>query len=92
LLVLSRHRDEEILIGDPGPDQITIVVVDIRGDKVRLGVKAPKDMPVHRKEVADAIARNGDAGYSPRQRAQKRRDQAAQLLREAEQLERRAGG
>lgn len=53
MLVLSRHRDGEILIGD----DIIISVVDIRGDKVRLGITAPKDVPVHRREVYDAIQR-----------------------------------
>lgn len=51
MLVLSRQRDEEIVIGG----NIVVTVVDIRGDKVRLGITAPKDMPVHRKEVQDAI-------------------------------------
>lgn len=53
MLVLSRHRDESIVIGDG----ITITVVDIRGDKVRLGINAPQDVPVHRQEVYDAIQR-----------------------------------
>ena len=53
MLVLSRHRDESIMIGD----NVTITVVDIRGDKVRLGIDAPKDIPVHRQEVYDAIKR-----------------------------------
>lgn len=53
MLVLSRHRDESIVIGD----NIKIVVVDIRGDRVRLGVEAPSDVPVHRQEVYDAIQR-----------------------------------
>lgn len=52
MLVLSRRIDEVICIG---PD-ITVMVVDIRGDKVRLGVTAPKELAIHRKEVADAIA------------------------------------
>ncbi len=51
MLVLSRHRDETIMIGD----DIELTVVDIRGDKVRIGVKAPSNVPVHRKEVYDAI-------------------------------------
>lgn len=51
MLVLSRQRDESIMIGD----DIEIMVVDIRGDKVRLGIVAPKDVPIHRKEVYDAI-------------------------------------
>ena len=53
MLVLSRQRDESIIIGD----NIEITVVDIRGDKVRLGVSAPKEISVHRKEVYDAIRR-----------------------------------
>lgn len=53
MLVLSRHRDECIMIGD----DVTITVVDIRGDKVRLGIEAPKDIPVHRQEVYEAIKR-----------------------------------
>ena len=53
MLVLSRQRDETIMIGD----DVQITVVDIRGDKVRLGITAPKSIPVHRKEVYDAIQR-----------------------------------
>ena len=53
MLVLSRHRDESIMIGD----DVVITIVDIRGDKVRLGIDAPQDIPVHRREVYDAIKR-----------------------------------
>jgi carbon storage regulator len=53
MLVLSRKKDESIVINN----DITIVVVEIRGDKVRLGVEAPKEVPVHRREVFEAIAR-----------------------------------
>ena len=53
MLVLSRQRDESIIIGD----NIEITVVDIRGDKVRLGITAPAHIPVHRKEVYEAIKR-----------------------------------
>lgn len=53
MLVLSRQRDESIIIGD----HIVITVVDIRGDKVRLGIEAPKEVPVHRQEVYEAIQR-----------------------------------
>jgi carbon storage regulator len=53
MLVLSRTRDETIMIGD----DIEITVVDIRGDKVRLGINAPAHIAVHRKEVYDAIQR-----------------------------------
>ena len=51
MLVLSRKKNESIIINN----DITIVVVEIRGDKVRLGVEAPKEVPVHRREVYDAI-------------------------------------
>ena len=54
MLVLSRKKNESIVIND----DITIVVVEIRGDKVRLRVEAPKEIPVHRREVFDAIQRN----------------------------------
>jgi carbon storage regulator len=54
MLVLSRKKNESIVINN----DITIVVVEIRGDKVRLGVEAPKEVPVHRREVYDAIQRN----------------------------------
>jgi len=54
MLVLSRKKNESIVIND----DITIVVVEIRGDKVRLGIEAPKEVPVHRREVFDAIHRN----------------------------------
>lgn len=57
MLVLSRKKNESIVIND----DITIVVVEIRGDKVRLGVEAPKEVPVHRREVFDAIRRNESA-------------------------------
>ncbi len=48
MLVLSRKRDEKIILGE---GEITIVVVDIRSDKVRLGIKAPADISVHREEI-----------------------------------------
>lgn len=60
MLVLSRHRDESIIIND----NIVVTIVDIRGDKVRLGIQAPSNIPVHRQEIYDAIQRekNRDAG------------------------------
>lgn len=65
MLVLSRKKNESIVINN----DITIVVVEIRGDKVRLGVEAPKDIPVHRREVYDAIrasnAAPSDAAAQP---------------------------
>ncbi len=57
MLVLSRHKDESIIIGD-GPDMIVITVVDIRGDKIRLGISAPIEVSVHRQEVYEAIQRD----------------------------------
>jgi carbon storage regulator len=57
MLVLSRRKNESIVIGE-GVNQVTLTVVDVRGDKVRLGIEAPKYVPVHRREVHDAIARN----------------------------------
>ncbi len=54
MLVLSRKKNESIVINN----DITIVVVEIRGDKVRLGVEAPREVPVHRREVYEAIQRN----------------------------------
>ncbi len=53
MLVLSRQRDESIIIGD----NIVVTIVDIRGDKVRLGINAPTEIPVHRQEIYDAIQR-----------------------------------
>lgn len=53
MLVLSRKKDEKIIIGD----QIKIMVIEIRGDKVRLGIDAPKEVRVHRQEVYEAIQR-----------------------------------
>jgi carbon storage regulator len=78
MLVLSRQRDETIMIGD----DIEITVVDIRGEKVRLGINAPPHVPVHRKEVYEAIKRENQAsaqakGETPHQvesLAQKRKN------------------
>ena len=56
MLVLSRHRDESIMIGD----DVVITIVDIRGDKVRLGIEAPHDIPVHRQEDYEAIKRENE--------------------------------
>lgn len=57
MLVLSRQRDQSIMVGD----DIEVTLVDIRGDKVRLGINAPKEVTVHRKEVYDAIRRENAA-------------------------------
>ena len=53
MLVLSRQRDESIIIND----NVVVTIVDIRGDKVRLGIEAPQEIPVHRREVYEAIQR-----------------------------------
>ncbi len=56
MLVLSRFRNESIMVGD----DIVITVVDIRGDKVRIGIEAPQSIAVHRQEVYDAIKRHNE--------------------------------
>jgi len=68
MLVLTRARDEEIVIGkgDKLEDNVRITIVDIRGDKVRLGITAPIDVPVHRMEVYETINRSVDE-YNKRQ-------------------------
>lgn len=53
MLVLSRQRDESIIIGD----NIVVTIVDVRGEKVKLGIEAPQDVSVHRREVYEAIRR-----------------------------------
>jgi len=59
MLVLSRQRDQTIIIGD----NIEITIVDIRGEKVRLGISAPAHIPVHRKEVYDSIKQSDKDGH-----------------------------
>jgi carbon storage regulator len=61
MLVLSRKKNESIVINN----DITVTVVEIRGDKVRLGIVAPKQVPVHRQEVFDAIHGKPDAEATP---------------------------
>ncbi len=60
MLVLSRKKNESIIIND----HITLTVVEIRGDKVRLGIDAPKDVTVHRREVYEAIQNQAKARES----------------------------
>jgi carbon storage regulator len=64
MLVLSRQKDESIMIGD----DVEVVIVDVRGDKVRLGITAPKSIPVHRREVYEAIQREKSAKEAQGQR------------------------
>lgn len=56
MLVLSRQSDETIIIGD----NIRITIVEVRGDKVRIGIDAPRDVAVHRQEIYDAIRRDAE--------------------------------
>lgn len=60
MLVLSRQKNESIIIGD----DVEVVIVDVRGDKVRLGITAPKSVSVHRKEIYEAIQREKAEGKS----------------------------
>ena len=69
MLVLSRQRDESIMIGD----DVEITIVDVRGDKVRLGITAPKEISVHRKEVYETIKREGGSSYKSHARHGKSR-------------------
>ena len=79
MLVLSRQRDETIMIGD----DVEVTIVDIRGDKVRLGITAPRSIQVHRKEVYDAIKRENQqaAGLSP--------DEVSEVVNDKTQEDRR---
>lgn len=61
MLVLSRQRDQSIMIGD----DIEITIVDVRGDKVRVGINAPRRISVHRKEVYEAIRRESQTSAKP---------------------------
>lgn len=69
MLVLSRQRDESIIIGD----NIVVTIVDVRGDKVRLGIEAPREVSVHRREVYEAIQREN------KQAAQLHADEARRI-------------
>ena len=68
MLVLSRKKNEQIVIDE----NIVLTVVQIRGDKVRIGIEAPKDIPIHRKEVHEAMKR---------EQAQKRASEEGSLQR-----------
>ena len=61
MLVLSRQKDESIMIGD----DVEITIVDVRGDKVRLGINAPRSISVHRKEIYLAIQKEKEAEEHP---------------------------
>jgi carbon storage regulator len=78
MLVLSRHKDESIMIGD----DISIMVVEIRGDKVRLGIDAPNEVPVHRREVYEAIRREEptNTAGTPAEKTKAERDRLAAII------------
>ena len=57
MLVLSRYKDQSIYIGD----DIVVTIVDVRGDRIRLGIEAPSNVPVHRQEIYEAIRRENAA-------------------------------
>ena len=61
MLVLSRQSDETIIIGD----NIRVTIVEVRGDKVRIGIDAPRDVAVHRQEIYDAIRRDAEKAAHP---------------------------
>jgi len=71
MLVLSRQRDESIMIGD----DVEIIIVDVRGDKVRLGITAPRSIPVHRREIYDAIQREKAEKKESEKQPQARKDE-----------------
>ena len=58
MLVLSRKKNESIVIDE----KIVITVVEIRGDKVRLGIEAPREVPIHRSEVYEALSKLNETG------------------------------
>ena len=62
MLVLSRKKNESIIIIN---DNIVVTIVDIKGDKVRLGFQAPKEITIHRQEVSEAIKRSGGSKEAP---------------------------
>ncbi len=70
MLVLSRKRDEKIVIDH----DIIITIVEVRGDKVRLGIEAPADVPVHRREVYDAIRRHMESDKTAQPPADNKED------------------
>ncbi len=78
MLVLSRQRDESIMIGD----DVEIIIVDVRGDKVRLGITAPKSIPVHRREIYDAIQRE-KKGKEESQKEQEEKPETSQSTKES---------
>lgn len=68
MLILTRRLNETVIIGNEGPDQVTVTVLGVKGGQVRLGINAPKDVPVHREEVYERIQneqQRSNAGGAP---------------------------
>lgn len=76
MLVLSRQKDESIMIGD----DVEITIIDVRGDKVRLGINAPRNIMVHRKEIYIAIQKEKEE--EEKRLAEKAKDEAEMLRRQ----------
>lgn len=70
MLVLARRLNESIVIGD----EIEVVVIDIKGDQVKLGIKAPKNITVHRKEIYDEIQQENVAALSSQMKPEALKD------------------
>lgn len=74
MLVLSRHEKESIMIGS-GENLITVTVVKIRGERVRIGIEAPAQVPIHRREVFEAIQRDRRAKEEAQKEVEKKDNQ-----------------
>jgi carbon storage regulator len=88
MIVLSRKKNESIIIND----DITVIIVEIRGDKVRLGIEHPREVSVHRNEVYEAIRRNmqqSESTATPADSADAIRQRIAALRNEITELETR---
>ena len=72
MLVLSRYKDQSIYIGD----DIVVTIVDVRGDRIRLGIEAPANVPVHRQEIYEAIQRENAESSMTRREYRPRRPEA----------------
>lgn len=86
MLVLSRKPDEQIVIGNG----IVVTVVEVRGDKVRLGIEAPREIGVHRREIYDAIKKenqDGSSGGNEGQKSEGAKDQKAQADEQGEKVQ-----
>lgn len=84
MLVLSRQKNESIIIGT-GDDKVEVMIVDVRGDKVRLGITAPRSTSVHRKEIYEAIQRENTEKTALVKAAQKTAEAEFQYDKEQEQ-------